>query len=237
MLLPRRNLLIGTAVLPFAGLWLRRVEADEEVKPVHALSLLGDPKYGPDFKQLDYVNPAAPKGGAYHAYALGSFDNFNPFIVKGQAGPSSSIESLMTAPDDDAEAEYGLIAESVEAAPDKSWVAFNLRSEPKWHDGKPITVDDVIFSFNILKEKGRPFFGAYYANVAKVEQVGDRKVKFTFSTSGNRELPQIMGQLSVGGCGRGRHVPREPCAQSTKRHQAVKYQALFGLGGEGRGSL
>jgi len=197
MLLARRSVLVGSLALPFAGSWPRRVWADEEVKPVHALSLLGEPKYGPDFKQLDYVNPDAPKGGTLRQYLLGSFDNFNGYIVKGQPGPSSYIESLMTSPDDDAEAEYGLIAESVEVAPDKSWVAFNLRSEARWHDGQPITVDDVIFSLNILKEKGRPFFRAYYANVAKVEQTSDRKVKFTFSTSGNRELPTIMGQLAV----------------------------------------
>jgi len=197
MLLPRRKLLIGSAALPLTGLWLSRAGADEDVKPVHALSLLGEPKYGPEFKHLDYVNPDAPKGGMLHMALVGGFDNFNGFIVKGQAGPSSSIEALMTAPDDDVEAGYGLIAESVEVPSDKSWVAFNLRSEPRWHDGQPITVDDVVFSFNILKEKGRPFFRAYYANVQKVEQVGDRKVKFTFNTSGNRELPQIMGQLSV----------------------------------------
>ena len=161
------------------------------------MSLVGEPKYGPDFKHLDYVNPDAPKGGALRMYGLGGFDNFNGFIVKGLAGPSSSIEALMTAPDDDIPAEYGLIAETIEVPADKSWVAFNLRSEPRWHDGKPITVDDVIFSFSILKEKGRPFYRAYYANVVKVEQVGDRKVKFTFNTSGNRELPQIMGQLPV----------------------------------------
>ena len=197
MLLPRRSLLVGSLALPFAGAWPRRGWADQDVQAVHALSLMGELKYGPDFKRLDYVNPDAPKGGTLRQYGLGSFDNFNGYIVKGQPGPSSSTESLMTSPDDDAEAEYGLIAESVEVAPDKSWVAFNLRSEPKWHDGQPITVDDVIFSLNILKEKGRPFFRAYYANVSKVEQIGERKVKFTFSTSGNRELPTIMGQLAV----------------------------------------
>jgi len=196
MLLPRRSLLIGSLALPFAASWARRASADEG-QGVHALSLLGEPKYGPDFQHLDYVNPDAPKGGTLRRYALGSFDNFNAFIVRGQAGPGSSIESLMTSPEDDSETEYGLIAESVEVGPDKSWVAFNLRSEPRWHDGKPITVDDVIFSLNILKEKGIPFFGAYYANVSKAEQIGERKVKFSFSSSGNRELPTIMGQLSI----------------------------------------
>jgi microcin C transport system substrate-binding protein len=197
MLLPRRNLLIGAAALPFAGLWSLQGRADGEAQPVHALSLIGEPKYQAGFARLDYVNPEAPKGGALRLYGLGGFDNFNGYIVKGQAGPSSSIESLMTSTDDDSESEYGLIAESVEVAPDKSWVAFNLRQEARWHDGKPVTADDVIFSFNTLKEKGRPFFRAYYANVTKVEQVADRKVKFTFNSSGNRELPHIMGQLAI----------------------------------------
>jgi microcin C transport system substrate-binding protein len=103
----------------------------------------------------------------------------------------------MTSPEDDPVAEYGLIAESIEVPSDQSWVAFVLRPEARWHDGKPITVDDVIFSFETLKEKGLPFYRAYYANVVKGEKTDDRRVKFTFDVSGNRELPQIMGQLPV----------------------------------------
>ncbi len=197
MLLPRRNLLIGAAALPFAGLWPRGAWTQDDVQTAHALSLVGEPKYGPDFTHLGYVNPDAPKGGLVRLAGIGSFDNFNPYIIQGDPGPSSSIEALMTSPEDDPSAEYGLIAESIEVPKDKSWVAFNLRPEARWHDGQPITVDDVIFSFEILKTKGRPFFRAYYANVVKAEKIGDRKVKFTFDVSGNRELPQIMGQLPV----------------------------------------
>jgi microcin C transport system substrate-binding protein len=103
----------------------------------------------------------------------------------------------MTGSSDEAFTQYGLIAESVEVPDDRSWAAFTLRPEARWHDGRPITADDVIFSFEILKEKGHPFYRAYYANVAKVEKVGERKVKFSFSGGTNRELPLIMGQLTV----------------------------------------
>ena len=197
MLLPRRNLLIGAAALPLVGSWPRGAWTQDDVKIAHALSLVGEPKYGPDFTHLGYVNPDAPKGGLVRLAGVGTFDSFNPYIIQGDPGPSSSIEALMTSPEDDPSAEYGLIAESIEVPKDKSWVAFNLRPEARWHDGKPITVDDVIFSFEILKTKGRPFYRAYYANVVKAEKIGDRKVKFTFDVSGNRELPQIMGQLPV----------------------------------------
>jgi len=196
MLLPRRNLLLGAAALPIAGLLPRSMRA-EEVKAVHAIAIHGEPKYGPDFKHFDYANPDAPKGGTVRFSALGSFDSFNPYIIKGDPGPASSIDQLLTGSLDEASAEYGLIAESVEVPDDRSWVAFNLRPEARWHDGKPISVEDVIFSFNILTTKGAPNYRLYYQNVAKAEAVGERKVKFTFSGGSNRELPVIMGQLSV----------------------------------------
>ncbi len=170
-----------------------------QTKTVHALSLTGEPKYGPDFKQLDYVNPAAPKGGEVKLYDIGSFDTFNPYIVKGDppAGIGMVFETLTTSPLDDAATEYGLIAESIEVAEDLSQVIFNLRAEAKWHDGKPVTADDVVWSFNTLKEKGAPLYRYYYANVDKAEVLGPRKVRFHFSGPKNRELPQIMGQLPV----------------------------------------
>jgi microcin C transport system substrate-binding protein len=164
----------------------------------HALTLGDAPKYGPDFKQLDYVNPAAPKGGTYRSAALGSFDSFNPYIVRGDpAGAAGLIETLTTQVDDDALSEYGLIAESMEIAPDKSWIIFNLRAAARWHDGKPVTADDVVFSFNVLKEKGQPFYRYYYGSVTKAEVMGLLQVKFTFVDGSNRELPVIMGQLPV----------------------------------------
>lgn len=165
----------------------------------HALSLIGEPKYGPDFKQLDYVNPNAPKGGEARLAALGGFDSLNPFIPKGDEAPGLGLiyETLMTSPMDDDTSEYGLIAESVEVPEDLSWVAFNLRPEAKWADGRPITAEDVAWTFQQIKEHGLPQLQLYYANVQKAEALSPRKVKFSFSGPRNRELPQIMGQLPV----------------------------------------
>ncbi len=171
--------------------------AQEGVK-VHALTLGDAPKYGPDFQHLDYVNPDAPKGGEVTYGVTGTFDSFNPYIVKGTpAGLSGLFETLTASTEDDILADYGLIAESMEVAPDKSWIIYNLRPEARWHDGQPITADDVIFSFDILREKADPFFRSYYADVVKGEKLAERRVKFTFKTGGNRELPVIMGQLPV----------------------------------------
>ena len=173
--------------------------AQSGTKTVHALSLIGEPKYGADFRQLDYVDPNAPKGGGLRLSAIGGFDTLNVFIVKGApaAGIGRVSERLMTSPFDDISAEYGLIAESVEVPDDLSWVIFNLRAEARWHDGTPITADDVAFSFDVLKSKGRPFYRYYYANVAATEVLGPRRIKFAFSGPPNRELPQLMGQLPV----------------------------------------
>jgi microcin C transport system substrate-binding protein len=171
--------------------------AQEGVK-VHALTLGDAPKYGPDFKHLDYVNPDAPKGGSITLGAAGTFDSFNPFIIKGNpAGLPGLYETLTTSPEDDVLTEYGLLAESMEVAEDKSWVIFNLRPEARWHDGQPITADDVVFTFNTLIEKGNPQYRYYYADVDKAEKLGEHRVKFQFKHGGNRELPVIMGQLAI----------------------------------------
>lgn len=173
------------------------VSAQEGVR-LHALTLGDAPKYGPDFKHLDYVNPDAPKGGSVNYGATGTFDSFNAFIVKGTpAGMPGLYDTLTTQVEDDALSEYGLLAESVEVAEDKSWVIFNLRPEARWHDGQPVTADDVVFTFNTLIEKGNPRYRYYYADVEKAEKLGDHRVKFQFKIPGNRELPVIMGQLAV----------------------------------------
>ncbi len=165
----------------------------------HGSSLFGDLKYGPDFKHFDYVNPNAPKGGEIVLSAIGSFDSLNPFLLKGRAaaGVSQLFETLMTSSQDEASSEYGLIAESVEVPEDFSWVAYTLRKEARWHDGTPVTADDVVFSFETLKTKGNPFYRQYWHDVDKAEKLGDHKVKFHFSGGLNRELPQIIGQLPV----------------------------------------
>ena len=173
-------------------------QAQESGTKVHALTLADAPKYGPDFKHLDYVNPDAPKGGSVTYGAVGTFDSFNRFIVRGTPAPLGGLfETLTVSTDDDTLTDYGLIAESMEVAPDNSWIIFNLRPEARWHDGQPITADDVVFSFNILIEKGDPSYRNYYADVAKAEKLDDQRVKFTFKGSGNRELPTIMGQLPI----------------------------------------
>ncbi|MBV5323942.1 MAG: ABC transporter substrate-binding protein, partial [Rhodospirillaceae bacterium] len=164
----------------------------------HGYAQFGELKYPASFTHFAWVNPDAPKGGSVKYGGLGSFDNFNPFIVRGTAaGLPGFYETLTVSTDDDMLSEYGLIAESMEVAKDNSWIIFTLRKEARWHDGKPITVDDVIFSFNTLKEKGTPFYRFYYANVDKVEALDTSRVKFTFASANNRELPVIMGQLVV----------------------------------------
>ncbi|HET6221811.1 MAG TPA: ABC transporter substrate-binding protein, partial [Dongiaceae bacterium] len=130
-MLSRRTLLLSTAMTLVAASLPCTLRAQTASKTFHALSLLGEPKYGPDFPHLDYVNPQAPKGGEVRLAVVGSFDNFNPFIVKGTPAPTGSFETLMTSPEDDPNAEYGLIAESIEVADDRSWVAFTLRPEAR----------------------------------------------------------------------------------------------------------
>ena len=171
----------------------------ETILPFHGVAMHGKPKYGPLFSHFEYVDPNAPKGGDVRLNAIGTFDNLNAFTLKGvpAVGLGSLHDTLLTSSSDEAFSEYGLLAESVEMPEDRSWVTFNLRKEARWHDGRPVTVDDVIFSLQILKTKGHPFYRAYFANVAKAEKAGDRKVKFTFSGNKNRELPLITGQLPI----------------------------------------
>lgn len=167
--------------------------------PQHALSLVGEPKYKAGFTQLDYVNVNAPKGGEVRFSTPAGFDSLNPFIPKGDEAPGLGLiyETLMVSPMDDISAEYGLIAETVETPDDLGWVAFNLRAEARWADGTPITADDVVWTFEQIKQHGDPTYQLYYANVARAEAVNPRKVKFHFTGPKNRELPQIMGQLPV----------------------------------------
>ncbi|MGI9382417.1 MAG: extracellular solute-binding protein [Methyloligellaceae bacterium] len=169
-----------------------------EPKRLHALSLIETPKYPPDFKHFDYVNPNAPKGGAVRMAAIGSFDSLNPVLFRGEAAVGLGLiyESLMSDSLQEPSTSYGLIAEWVSHPDDFSSVTFKLRDGARWHDGKPITVDDVIFSLGMIK-KANPRWAFYYKNVTKAEKTGERQVTFTFDVKGNRELPLIMGQLTV----------------------------------------
>ena len=165
----------------------------------HGLALNDTPKYGPDFAHFDYANPEAPKGGTLRLAAIGTFDNLNPFILKGvtAAEASSVFETLMESSLDEAFSQYGRVAKDVTVAPDKSWVAYDLYTEAKFHDGKPITPEDVIFSFETLRDKGHPFYRSYYKDVVKAEKMGANSVKFTFKQAGNAELPMTMGQMPI----------------------------------------
>jgi microcin C transport system substrate-binding protein len=167
----------------------------------HALAMHGEPKYGPDFKHFDYVNPDAPKGGELRQSVPNSttFESFNPFIVRGRpaAGSGSMYESLTVASNDEAFTQYGLLAQFIETPDDRSWVAFTLHPEARWWDGTPVTPEDVVFTFETLKKKGQPFYRFYYRSVAKVEKTDDREVRFSFVPGDNRELPLIIGQMSV----------------------------------------
>jgi microcin C transport system substrate-binding protein len=180
------------AVVSLAG----PVQAAEAER--HGASLFGDLKYPEGFKRFDYVNPDAPKGGELRYAALGTFDSLNPFIVKGQvaAGAAMIYDTLLEPSLDEPGAEYGLIAKSLSYPDDFSSVTFTLRKEARFNDGKTVTAADVIWSFETLK-KLNPFYAAYYHNVTKAEALGPDKVRFSFSMKGNRELPQIVGQLPV----------------------------------------
>jgi len=177
----------------------RRAEAQAKTWQ-HGLSLFGDIKYPEGFKHFDYVNPQAPQGGTVRLSAFGTFDNFNTVVagVKGSiaAGSELFIETLMTPALDEVSTAYGLLAEAVSHPADHSAVTYRLRANARWHDGKPVTPDDVIFSFEVLKTNS-PFYGAYYRHVTKVELTGEREITFTFDGPGNRELPHIVGQLPV----------------------------------------
>ena len=168
-------------------------------QPAHGVAMHGEPAYPPDFTHFSYVDPDAPKGGSLVMAAIGSFDSTNPYIIRGEpvAGIGLVYDTLTTQSNDEPFTEYGLLAEKIDMPEDRSWVAFELRPQARWQDGTPITVDDVIFSFDILKTKGQPFYRAYYANVRSAVQDGERRVKFLFDGTDNRELPLILGQLPV----------------------------------------
>jgi len=206
----RRHLLQGGAIAAMApalaieaGLPLiapARAQSAAEPAWRHALSLFGDIKYPEGFKRFDYVNPDAPKGGVVRELEIGTFDNFNIVVAgfKGALADGVSLiyETLTSQALDEVSTAYGLLAELMSHPEDRSYVIYRLRAEARWHDGKPVTPDDVVFSFDALK-KNSPMYSAYYRHVTNCEQVGEREVKFTFDGPGNRELPLITGEFKV----------------------------------------
>jgi microcin C transport system substrate-binding protein len=203
MAIGRRGVLAGGAALS-VGCWMGapailRAQTAAKTNVSHGFAMHGTPKYPADAGPPDYVNPSAPKGGSVKLGARGTFDSLHPFIVKSvpAAGITSIWDTLCWSSRDEASTEYGLVAETMEWPDDRSWVAFTLRPQARFHDGTPITVEDVIFTFDILKAKGAPNYAFYYHDVLKAEKTGDRKVLFTFRDNTNKELPLIVGQLPV----------------------------------------
>ncbi|AIL12438.1 hypothetical protein IM40_01125 [Candidatus Paracaedimonas acanthamoebae] len=180
-------------------------QAQEETQPLYGISLYGEPlKYSQYFKHYSYVNAKAPKGGTFNFGIQGTFDSFNPFVVKGQpaAGITYLYPSLLfvtlTAPSyDEPSSVYCYAAESVEISPDRTWIIFTMRERISFHDGSPLTVDDVIYSFNTLRDQGQPFYKAYYQDVLKVEKLDSRCLKFILRPDASKEIIQIIGQFPI----------------------------------------
>ncbi len=180
-------------------------QAQEETKPLYGVSLYGEPlKYSEDFKNFSYVNEKAPKGGTLNFGVQGTFDSFNPFVVKGQPAigitpvyPSLLFVTLTAPSMDEPSSAYCYAAESMEIAPDRTWIIFTMREGISFHDGSPLTVDDVIYSFNTLKDKGQPFYKAYYHDVLKVEKLDSRRLKFVLRPKVSKEIIQIIGQFPI----------------------------------------
>ncbi len=169
------------------------------VETSHAISLHGNPRYPAGFTAFAYANPAAPKGGDIRLYALGSFDSLNPFINRGSAADVTRIyDSLTTASLDEPFTRYGLLAEKIERDPaDASWITYHLNPAARFSDGKPVTTADVVFTFDIIRKEGDPSYKNYFKDVVKVEALDARRVKFSFRDASNRELPLIVGEMSI----------------------------------------
>jgi microcin C transport system substrate-binding protein len=190
----------STALL-MLSLWLAPAfaTAESKVPTTHALALYGEPALAADFTHFPHTNPDAPAGGSMVRDAIGSFDSTNPFIIQGTpaAGLSNIYDTLLTQNPDEPFTMYGLLAEGIRLAPDRGWIEFDLNPQARFHDGEPVTAEDVVFSFNTLTEKGQPFYGAYYADVTEVRARDEDTVRFTLGDSESRELPLIIGQLPI----------------------------------------
>lgn len=197
---PRRAAL-ATAFMALAiGVAALSVSAEEAVIKAHGVSTFGDLKYGPDFTHFDYVNPDAPKGGEFSTWAFGTFDSLTPYILKGNAAAGATVfyDSLLTGNLEEPDAMYGLVAESLEYPENREWVIFRMRPEATFRDGTPVTAQDVVFSYNILLEKGTPTFKTTFQFFKSVEALDDHTVKFTFDPEGPlRELLMTAGGIPI----------------------------------------
>lgn|SRR5699024_6834322 len=167
--------------------------------PKNAVAMYGEPKYSKGFSHFEYANPQAPKGGQLRMHTIGSFDSFNSFVARGQAaiGTRYLYDTLTVASQDEPFTQYGLLAETIDIAADRSSVTYTLRQQARFADGQPVTAEDVKFTFELLLEEGSPFYAFYYEDVESVEVLDKRTVKFSLQPGDNRELALIIGQLPV----------------------------------------
>jgi peptide/nickel transport system substrate-binding protein len=182
----------------FAGLIL--ISSPVAAEPSHGLAMHGEPLHGSDFQQFSYANPDAPQGGNMRLAVIGSFDSLNPMIIKGVSGAGVRdyvFESLMARAYDEPFSLYGLLAETIETPDDRSWVEFRLRPEATFSDGAQVTVDDIVFSLETLRDQGRPNHKYYYSKVAEIVRPDAQTVRFVFGPDGDREMPLIMGLMPI----------------------------------------
>lgn len=185
------------------GVCLLTCTSSLSAQPRHGISAFGELHYPPDFRHFDYVNPDAPKGGELRLPGFGTFDSLHPFIRKGRAAEGADLyrnyiyDRLTARAKDDPSARYGLLAETIERAKDGSWVEFVLRKEARWHDGNPVTADDLLFTFNTLRTKGTPLLKMYLMRVAKAEKRGPRTVRFLLRNPRDIRLPLSLADLMV----------------------------------------
>ena len=185
----RRTGLAATLFLTFLGTHPGHAEK------AHGIAMYGQPALPPDFVSLPYANPDAPKGGQVVTGNVGNFDSLNPFILKGRAPWQLRYlthESLMGRSWDEPFTLYGLLAESIETGPNREWVEFTLRPEARFSDGASVTVEDVIWSYEVLGTQGHPRYRAFWEKVERIEQTGPRSLRLTF-TEEDRELALIAG--------------------------------------------
>ncbi len=193
----RRMLL--TLLISLAGSLVALASAQAQT-PQHGIAMHGSPKYPADFTRFDYVNDRAPQEGEIKLAAIGGFDSLNPMIIRGSSAAGIRwhvFESLMGRAYDEPFSLYGLIAETITTPDDRSWVEFTLRPEARFSDGQPVTVEDVIFTVETLRDQGRPNHKFFYGKVASMEKTGDRTVRLTFTEEGDREMPLIMGLMPI----------------------------------------
>ncbi|WP_172118773.1 extracellular solute-binding protein [Halomonas hibernica] len=193
---PQPQIMAGNSLTPADSV----ASNNTSIQTVHGLSLYDSPELPADFAYFPHVNPLAPKGGTITHTAVGSsFDSTNPFIIRGTpaTGVGQIYDTLMTSNPSEPFSVYGLLAEGVRLDPDREWIEFDLRPEARFQDGEPVTAYDVVFSFNLLREEGNPFYASYYADVDNAIALNEHQVRFEFSSTESRELPLIVTQLPI----------------------------------------